>query len=216
MILSGEVVKKLALLLATCSIAVSFCGELNDWLIVPGTRAGPVTAKTTRADVVRIFGEDNVEDGDVTIADEVHPATMVMEDQPDAALAIEWNNDKPEPHVASIHFCHAALPPQTCRWHTEDGITKGTPLKILEKLNSGRFKLLGFGWDWEGTVTSWNGGTLEPLAKGCFGLRIIPRREQSVPDQLQGDKEFWSSDPAMQALDPIVAYMSLGFKCGSR
>ncbi len=196
--------------------------ELNDWIIVPGKRVGPISAKTTRADLVRLFGAKNVEDGDVTVGDEVGPGTLVMKDQPDAALGILWNDDTPEPHIASIHFCPENGSAVACRWHTEDAIGFGTTLKTLEKMNGGKFKLLGFAWDFEGTVISWNGGRLQRLSDGCLGIGLAPRPDQPIPegkrdfyDQVTGDKEFWSSDTAMQTLDPCVIRMSASFQnCG--
>jgi hypothetical protein len=41
----------------------------NDWLIVPGLRIGPITAKTTHADLIRLFGQENVSEGSGNVAD---------------------------------------------------------------------------------------------------------------------------------------------------
>jgi hypothetical protein len=197
--------------LATGLALPSRSGEINDWLIVPGQRVGPITAKTTRADLVRIFGSNNIEDGDVTVADDVNPGTLVFKSQPDAALGITWNDDSPEPHVGSIQICATA---SKCRWHTDNGITLGLTLRAVEKMNGRPFKLLGFEWDWEGTVVSWNDGHLEKLMHACAGLslRLLPKEDQSVPERFVGDHEILSSEPEMQALNPMVSIMSFGFE----
>ncbi len=41
----------------------------NDWVIVPGKRVGPITAKTIHADLVRVFGAKNVVDEEVVAGD---------------------------------------------------------------------------------------------------------------------------------------------------
>ncbi len=213
-----------AILLAIALLSLSNAAKaaaVNDWLIVPGKRAGPIVPKTTRADLISLFGAKNVEEGDVTVGDEVGPGTIVMKDQPEVSFSIFWNDDEPEPHIAAIHFCLVAATSR-CRWHTEENITFGTALQSLEKLNGGKFKLLGFAWDFEGTVVSWNSGRLEKFSNGCLGLALVPRPDEPIPegkrdffDQLSGDKEFWSSEPGMQALNPVVFRMSISFaNCG--
>jgi hypothetical protein len=208
------------LCMAACLIMVAAGADTNDWLIIPGKRAGPITSKTTRSDLDRVFGAKNVEDGDVTISDAGPEAgTTVFPDKPEEMLTIVWNEDKPAPHISTLVFCEESLPPRRCRWHTTDGITFGTSLKELEKINGRRFKLSGLGWDYGGSVISWEGGTLERLKAACGGLGLR-LEEPSGPasderarlvEQVGGDKEFWSSDNAMQALNPALNWMSFFF-----
>jgi hypothetical protein len=96
-------------------------------------RAGFVTAKTTHADLVRLFGSQNVKEGDVGAGDEFGPGTSVRAEQLDSAFMVEWVDPKTEILVYSLHLCHAAT--KACRWHTGQGITKGTSLKTLERIN---------------------------------------------------------------------------------
>ncbi len=37
-----------------------------DWLIVPGVKAGPITANTSEADLIKIYGKQNVKREEVT------------------------------------------------------------------------------------------------------------------------------------------------------
>ena len=196
----------------------------NDWTIVPGKRVGPITALTTRADLTTIFGLKNVIDEDVTLSDEgSEPGTIVFKDQADASLTITWNDDRPDPRIEVIVFCLALSGlPSKCRWHTAEGITFGTTLKHLQALNGGNFAILGFGWDYGGTVTSWQGGRLDKLKTNCgsFNVRLDPPpatpsdTRAAAIEQVEGDREFTSAEPAMEALDPQVSYMSFSFgKC---
>ncbi len=211
------------LLLALFAVITLAAGNDNDWLIVPGKRAGPITAKTTRADLVRSFGAKNVVDDDVLVGDTgTEEGTMVFGDQPEASLTILWNDDTPEPHIRRIIFCQGVEPPSKCRWHTEEGISIGTTLKTLEARNGRKFKLYGFDWGQGGSITSWDGGRLERFASSCghVSLRFDPApgppsdERTKLLEQVEGDTEFWSSEPAMQALNPVVDSMGFLFALG--
>src|ERR1700761_3211026 len=86
--------------MAISGIRLTWGGEVpasvNDWTVVPGKRAGPITAKTTRVDLVRFFGAKNVQEGDVAGSDGgIQAGTIVFGDQPDASLAVLWVDDSP-------------------------------------------------------------------------------------------------------------------------
>ncbi len=130
-------------------------------------------------------------------------------------------------YIDSLVFCipqlaNAAIQ-KTCRWHTGDHISFGTALRELERLNGGAFTLLGFGFDYQGGVVSWNGGALEKsLERACggLGLRVNPVDEHpsaaqnKIERQVTGDKRFSSHVRAMQELHPEVGWMSMSFeKC---
>lgn len=213
------------LTLATCGITTVSAADAiaipNDWLIVPGKRAGPVTPKTTRAELVRFFGAKNVQDGDIVITDGGRePGTIVFGDQPDASLGVLWLDDTPDAHVRSMVFCHGSEVAETCRWHTEDPLSFGTDLKRLERLNGRKFKLNGFDWGYGGLITSWEGGRLERLSAACgrVTLRLDPPpgppsdERSSLIEQIEDNDEFWSSDPPMQAINPAVDHMSMSFQ----
>jgi hypothetical protein len=215
-----------------CVVALSSglipAADVNDWLIIPGKRAGPITPKTTRADLVRYFGAREVEDDYVPGGGDTDPqtGTWVNREHADSSLAIQWNDDKPESHVSFIVFCQSDTGEESaaaCRWHTPQGISLGTTLKTLEKLNSGAFKLLGMAWDYGGVVTSWNGGRLESMAAKCGGLSLQLDEPSGQPsderaqllEQISEDKEFSSAHAAMQRLNPQVSAMNLSFEnCG--
>ena len=180
----------------------------NDWLIVAGKRVGPITPSTTRADLVRLFGDKNVRDEEILATDgNEEPATKVFGDQPNSTLAILWEDENFGGRIRTILFCHAMDPLSTCRWHTPEGITFGSSLKTLEKINQRKFKLNGFDWGYGGLITSWEGGSLEKLAGECGRLTIRmdpPPGEASeershLIEQVEENEEFESSMAAMQA-----------------
>jgi len=183
--------------------------------VAPKLRVGPVNAQTTRAELDRLFGKDFVKDGDVGVGEgETEPGTIVNGDDPSRALAILWR--KPLSRVPStVRICYE-LRQGPCRWQATSGITYGTTLKELERLNGRPFRLMGFAWDYEGTVMSWQGGLLEAKLKGCGRLMLRLRPDsQSIerPEwrQVLGAREYSSGHPAMQKMNLLVYDMLLDF-----
>jgi len=211
----------LAVSLPGMMAAVALAGaDVNDWLIVPGKRVGPITPSTTRADLTRLFGAKNVEDTDILLSDGGHePGTKIFSDRPEMSLAIIWKGDDADARVRNVIVCHGIEPATACKWHTAEGITFGTPLKTLERLNGRKFKLNGFDWGYGGLATSWDTGKLETLAAACgrVTLRLDPppgpasEERSRLLEDVEGDAEFWSSEPAMQALNPVVDWMGVSF-----
>jgi hypothetical protein len=94
-----------------------------------------------------------------------------------------------------------------------DGIGIGTTLKALERLNGRPFQLAGFDFDYSGTVTSWRGGRLEQVSgRACeIKVRLLPvlpkspsRQQLAAGEATEGDRDFESSNPNMQLLNPRV------------
>jgi len=94
-----------------------------------------------------------------------------------------------------------------------EGISIGTTLKALERLNGRPFQLTGFDFDYSGTVTSWLGGRLETIGGPACEIKVrlspdlpkSPSREQLAAGKAtEGDRDFRSSDANMQLLNPRV------------
>jgi hypothetical protein len=196
-------------------------GKPNDWLMVPGSRVGPITAATSHADLIDLFSAANVVDEQVAISDGgPEPGTVVFKNRPYDSLVIVWT---PEHKIAAIVSCAFQAPePKSCHWHTREGISFGTTLKTIERLNGGVFELVGFAFDYGGTITSWKGGRLAPLTATSCG-QVVVRLEahpqdpsqKRVYEQFTGDKPFLSSMPGMQALNPRVESLEVAFDCAA-
>ena len=93
-------------------------------------------------------------------------------------------------------------------WKTKEGITLGTSLKELEKLNNKPFKFSGLGWDYGGIV-NWEGGNLD---KRKVFICLDCSREKS-PNECEGlegdDKEISSESEIAQKNNPIVMEISM-------
>ena len=193
--------------------------QKNDWLIVPGQRVGPITGATTRADLDTLFGKDNVQERNLDISEGPEVATVVFGDDTSAALAITWDRE----HVSTVHICYGTKT-GPCKWRTASGIRIGLPSRELEKINGKSFQMAGYGFDGQGSVTSWRNGTLEedPSKCGHLGVRLTPaaelgdrplsKQEASLMKQVQGDRKTYSSGSvAILELNPLVSALALQF-----
>jgi Tfp pilus tip-associated adhesin PilY1 len=198
-------------------MSIALLAQAHDWKIVPGERIGPLTPMTTFADLQQQFGAENVRREQVDIGEGFEePGAIVYPGSASKRLAVLWRNGKEPEGPATVMICYGDNPAGTCEWKTEEGVTLGTTLSRLEALNRRPFRLSGFGWDYSGTVTSWNSGQLENVfnRKGRLIVRLIPRDSKPTPEyrQVEGDGDFSSGHPAMQKLDPRVYALTLQFE----
>jgi hypothetical protein len=205
-----------------CAVLVSLgamlaCRNQHDWIVVPGVRVGPITASSSEADLRTAFGDAGVHAKDIDVGEGVtEPGTDIYGAIPAKQLAVLWADPATRKHPSRVMICYAQLQGE-CAWRTADGIGMKTTLKDLERRNGRPFKLLGFGWDYSGTVSSWEGGNLEALTKRLL-LRLMPDEAGTTSEEYQtvlGETEYLSSNPAMQKLNPVVYSMDQIFVYGA-
>lgn len=175
-------------------------------------------AGTSAADLAARFGAKNVTRGMVPFGGaegDENPGTVLFAAQPNARLLIYWR-DTPSlryPMLVAAQTTHS-------RWQSTAGISIGTTLKEIERLNRRPFEMVGFGMDGGGTIISWSGGRLdEQNSKGCrvrFRLAYAHDASRSAEFdkyaiQVNGGDEFSSRHPALQALNPRVAEMFIQY-----
>jgi hypothetical protein len=112
----------------------------NDWSLVPGERAGPVTRGMTRAEVVKAFGAKNVVD-EMLGAEATEPGwTIHKGTDREISVYTELVDASVErsgetfiekvPVAASVGVLGKAT-----RWRLPNGVRIGTPMKELVRLN---------------------------------------------------------------------------------
>lgn len=180
--------------------------------IVPGVKAGAITARTSEADLRRIYGSRNVLSEPVGIGEgETVPGAVIYPNDPQRRLEIVWKSGKEKKMVDYVQFSG-----RKSLWKISNGVTLGTRLKTLEKINGRGFSLYGFGWDYAGTVVSWKGGKLSrSFGNGGKLVTLLLSPENVISKTLEkdyeamlGDGEFSSKHKSMQRLNPEV-YMAI-------
>ena len=187
----------------------------DPWLILTNGERGSITSRTTRADLVRLYGAANVVDRDVNVGEgETELGTVIFPNDPKCTIDILWKT--PEKLAPSS----AQITGDASRWKASNGVSLGTTLKELEHLNGRPFHLAGFAWDYSGTVMSWDGGLLQAEFEqhGRVIIRLGGAQENSLPEaeqtQVMGDRDFSSQHPVMQKLNPRAYQIIWVFAAG--
>ena len=190
--------------------AVAFAQNAADWVIVPGKRAGPIDAAASEAKLVELFGAGNAARDTFEVEPGVAmPATILFASDPTRHAVVLWRDEtRAGPESVLIRGERSV-------WRTDRGITLGTPLATLRRINGKPLTLIGFGSDVGGTVLDNGGGALTELGTPVKGersgrtlvLRVEPdpgQRDSPAYQQALGDVELSSESDAMRALNPRV------------
>ena len=189
--------------------------DANSWTISVDGHSGSITPTTTETDLQRMYRPENIKNGEIQIGEgEVESGTVVFPDDPLKRIEVLWADpEKRVPKSVYVGGIYNAAYADKSLWRTTYGITLGTTLSELERINRKPFRLAGFDWDYSGTVLSWNSGVLE----GVFGsegrkkvfLRLGYSSDPVPPEHraVQGDRSFSSGHPAMQKINPHVYQM---------
>ena len=181
------------------------------WLFGATPDADAIRASTSENLLIRQFGAANVKRDSLDVGEgELVEGDVLFPGDSARRVEIFWADSSARTRISMLRLrgSHSA-------WRVAPGVSLGTSLTELERLNGRPFTLSGFGWDYSGTVTSWNGGALDSLwersvgpAGGHVGVRLDYVRgrspSKSVLTQVLGDHDFSSSLPAMRAINPVV------------
>lgn len=164
---------------------------------------------TSEKDLIGYFGAKNVKRQKVNLVEgETADGTVIYPNDAKRRASFVWKNAKVRNAPETIFVID-----KPSLWHLPNGITTGTTLIELEKMNGKPFKMSGFDWDYGGNVLSWNGGKLETLLKSRSGkvsatVQLVPT-SQHYPDELVGDREILSSNKNMRKLNPSVGTVNI-------
>lgn len=140
----------------------------SKWQIVPDRTTGPLTRETNEADLRQRYGAAVVDSARIQIGEgETMAGTVLYPWDSLQRMEIIWQD--------SIHRRRPArliLRGSQSRWQVYSGISLGTSLQELERLNGKPFTLAGFGWDYAGVVTDWKGGSLEGPLRESSSISI--------------------------------------------
>jgi hypothetical protein len=132
-----------------------------------------------------------------------YPNTLLYPDTPDEVEFV-WDDTVAFKTLSTINISGE----KRTRWKTAEGVTLGTTMKELEKLNGKSFSFSGFGWDYGGSV-SWDDGELSK--RNIYVTLNLPPVEPMPAeyDNLMGDTNFETKSPLAQRANPIVYSLSM-------
>ncbi|NEQ95657.1 MAG: hypothetical protein F6K30_02805 [Cyanothece sp. SIO2G6] len=170
----------------------------SDTVMVPGERLGPVTLTSTYADLMETFGRDRLSDTEVHLGEGFMTSATHVDLGDDYSFSVVWTDGD---RTAPLEI--RDLGPG---WQTPEGIHYGMSFDQLQE-TLGSFELLGFGWDYGGTVM------LETTTLAHYSGKMIIRVEPSTSDwetkseqllRVSGDQPFSSTNPNFSGLDMEV------------
>lgn len=176
------------------------------FLIVPDQHVGPITKDSTEAVIKAKFGAENVKAETLYVGDgQELPGLAIFPDDPEKRIEVIWSQTEP----GKLAFVQ--IQGEKSIWKTKHGVSLGTSLQELEKLNGRAFTMFGLGWDFGGAVTDWKGGALDGLM-----LRLGETEELSLSEKeaeaVYGDQEVSSDLPLMQRINPKVFKIVISFE----
>ena len=182
----------------------------SSWQISPGRSAGPLRTASSEADLEKRYGKAAVKPARIELGEgESTPGTVLFPGDSMRRAEIVWQDTMSRSRPARL-----ILRGSRSEWQVGPGISLGTSLKELERINGRPFTLAGFGWDYAGVVTEWGGGALDSALAGVkLYLDPGPAQYESRPySQVLGDRDYPSSLPPMQELNPRVAQIFVDFE----
>jgi len=195
-----------ALLIASPALAQN--ASLSEGTI---TCSSPVSPNDSAKSLMLRYGGEAVIQDDLPGAEDLTYKGVVLSPRAmDRRIEI-WFTDDTLNQVAGLGIPETV---KTSRWNVA-GVTIGSSLAQVQRINGKPFLVNGFEWDFGGWVADWKGGIFgRPLRGGCkvalrFGTDAI------TPKGLSGEGvKVFSDNATLVKLRPVVTGIVLNF--GSR
>ena len=182
----------------------------SPWQIAPGRSAGPITPASSEAGLEKHYGGAAVKTTRIELGEgETTPGTVLFPGDSLRRVEIVWQDTMSRSRPARL-----ILRGSRSEWKVGPGVSLGSSLQELERINGRPFTLAGFGWDYAGVVIGWGGGALDSALGGVkLYLDPGPAQYESAPySQVLGDRDYSSSLSPMQQLNPRVAQIFVDFE----
>jgi hypothetical protein len=170
--------------------------------------SGPFGRDSSHLKLATVFGAQNIVFTEVDASENTKlMASVLYPKDPKRRLEVLWQNEAARAQTALI-----AIGGQST-WTAPKGLRLGMSIAALEKLNGKTFKLVGFNQPNGGTVTDWQGGSLEKVPGGCkIGIRLAPdRKARDADPSVATGVDLLSSDPQAHAARLIIAEILIGY-----
>lgn len=184
----------------TDSVRVSLPDTL--WLFAATAAQDAVHDADTEADLIARFGAENVRRDSVHVGEGKFAGLVLFPNDSLRRAEVSWRDpaNRSRPERVSVRGA-------TTKWVAFPGVSGGSCLEEIERINGAPFTLYGFGWDYGGTNDAWGNGRLDSLWGSKADKRVILRFGATIeptPRALQGEKIHASTLPAMRAAKPCV------------
>jgi hypothetical protein len=168
--------------------------------ILPGEGIGPVTAASTRAELVATLGPERVRLGEVRIGEGFcAPGATIFPDTPEA-IDVVWGDS------AGTRVARASVHRPSSPWRTPEGVRVGTSLTELERVREGPLRFTGFAWDYGGTLR-WSESSAPDTAS--ILMRLVP--DSASYAEAESDPRFTEilGEDLVSSEHPLIRQMEI-------
>jgi hypothetical protein len=181
------------------------------WLLAADPSRDAVHASDTETELITRYGTANVRRDSIYEGEGMHAGgAIVFPGDSLRELEVIWLDAKNFARPRRV-----IVRGRRSRWALFPGVSLGTCLTEVERINGRPFKIYGFGFDGAGVSDGWGKGRLETL----WGSETYPRKRvwlrfaETVPvrfrrDQM-GDVLIPSTDSILRAAKPCVVELSV-------
>lgn len=161
------------------------------------------------------FGRENVVPGEIHLGEgESVPATILFPDDPERRLKISWHNNLDGSDIDRI-----VIEETPSKWYLEPGLTTGVKLDSLRAMNGQSIRMMGFEWDYSGTIMDLYGGVIDKLQSDSTWLSFSANPSQNDVERvgaekfegLIGDRYIDTTNPLLMELNPAVDRITMIF-----
>ena len=172
-------------------------------------------AETTLESLIQEFGAVNVIEAEIHDDEGFYEHGALIFPGSQAELQVFWHDPETRQSLRKVR-----VQGNQGAWQTPHGLKLGLDLQSIEAINRRPFRLVGFGWDYGGTVGSWENGDLDASTNSTCRLivRLTPDPSKdtweviSKHGSVDGSDTFSSGHPTMQLLKPTIRELSLFLK----
>lgn len=129
----------------------------TDTLLITDSTWGLIHRDMNFSDLQVVYGKENLKDERICGAECMDSVDVTMlYPETNNQSVIYWEDTAYHKKIAFIECFN-----DSAAWHTSSGLKIGSGLNELLKLNGKKISFYGFGWDYGGSITSYNNGKLE-------------------------------------------------------
>jgi hypothetical protein len=172
----------------------------GDFLLVPGERIGPLYGEhSLENDLVQTFGAQNVKRQDIYLGEgNAAPGFVIFGDTRNA-VEVHYDTSIVKDRPALLRISEEGTD-----WESKHGITVGTTLEELVRINGKPITFWGFGWDYGGAVSNWNGGKIDSRL-----MIVLDDTRRNTPESLLGEREISSVSPEIDVKKIVVKVINV-------
>jgi hypothetical protein len=181
-------------------------GQDTLWLLASEPARDAIHATDTEASLIERFGAANVRRDSINEGEGMYRAGVILFPNDATRRAqVMWKDAEPRANPDRI-----LIGESRSRWAVFPGVSIGSCLDDVERINGRPFRIYGWGFDGAGVSDGWNGGRIDSLwgstaPQKRVWLRFVPSVDVKFRRDQIGDVLIPTTDSILRAARPCVS-----------